>query len=394
MNIMKKNKTNPFAGIILGIIFIIGGTILLWWNEGNNVANIQKIKDISENAVDVVSDTIDSQYEGRLIATNGSLLVEDEKIEDSTFHVGLKTPVLRRVVEIYQWEEIENNNDDGTSYSYQKTWASKIIDSSNFHKSGYTNPNYMQYESQKINASSVKVGAYRLTNSQIVTLATNKTLTLDNSVIIPSGYNVSGQYITNASNLASPEIGDIRISWEYNDYKDISVLAMQSGDSFTDYISSSGKIVNRIEEGLFTKNQIIKHMQDEDNLLKWILRLTGILIISVGYILTISPITTLASYIPILGGIVGGVLSFILFLIGLIHSLLIITIAWIRFRPLLGISLLAICVGLVFIIKTLIKKQSTKKDLNIATNANAIPSQEVVSNNSVNSNINNIDNNN
>ena len=37
---MEKIK-NSFSGVILGIIFIIIGTVLLWWNEGNNVNNIK-----------------------------------------------------------------------------------------------------------------------------------------------------------------------------------------------------------------------------------------------------------------------------------------------------------------------------------------------------------------
>ncbi len=403
---MKKNKTNPFAGIIFGIILIIGGTIFLWWNEGNTVANLKKVKDVSDNAISISSDKVDSKYEGKLITTNGDLVVDDEKVEDSMFYVGVKTPILRRVVEVYQWDEDEVNGDNNNkSYNYKKVWSSNIINSSNFHDPGHDNPSYMEYENQDFTASSVKVGAYSLTNDQLDLLSTDKTLSLDSSVMLPTGFTASGQYATNSSNLSSPEIGDVRISWKYNDYKEVSVLAVQQGNSFTDYVSSSGKTVNRVDEGLLTKDQIVKNMQDEDNTLKWIFRLIGVIAISIGYILVISPITTLTSYIPILGGIIGGALTFILLLVGFIHSLLVIAVAWIRFRPLLGICLLAVCVGLIFAIRVLIKKNSSKKELdnnnlivnqnqainNTNTNENNMINQDLILNNNSNMDNSNID---
>ena len=42
-----KKIGNSIVGVIIGIICLIGGTGLLWWNEGNNVKNIKTTDEIS-----------------------------------------------------------------------------------------------------------------------------------------------------------------------------------------------------------------------------------------------------------------------------------------------------------------------------------------------------------
>ena len=91
-------------------------------------------------------------------------------------------------------------------------------------------------------------------------------------------------------------------------------------------------------------------------MLKWGLRLGGALLIILGYSAVVSLISRLASFVPILGNIVNGILGLICFLIGLVHSLIVIAIAWIRFRPVLGVCLIVVAAALVFAIMKLLKK--------------------------------------
>ena len=63
----------------------------------------------------------------------------------------------------------------------------------------------------------------------------------------------------------------------------------------------------------------------------------------IGYLSVISPLTQLLSYVPILGNAVNFVFVLTLFLLSLVHSLLVILIAWFRYRPLLSVCLLAVC---------------------------------------------------
>lgn len=356
---MNNKKTGIFGGVITGLIFLVVGTGLLWWNEGNNVKNIKTIDEISEVVIDVSSSEIDLANEGKLVATNGSFTVEDKEVVDNVFGVGNKTAILSRTVEIYEWEETEHTDEDYTRYTYDKVWKEELIDSSNF-ESGHTNPTTKLYDSELFAARKCKVGKYSLSSKQIMGLATDKTLVLK-SVKLPEGFKVNGNYITNSKDINNPQVGDLRISFTYNDWTEISVMAVINGSTFSDYVSEAGKNVNEVREGLLTSKEIIKKMQDENNMLKWILRAVGTVVLICAYLAIISPITKLASYVPILGGIVGGIIFVICCIIGLIHSLLVIAIAWIRFRPVLGIILLAVVAVLVFFLVKIIKNKKNQK---------------------------------
>ena len=370
-NLMNNNNNNNvgrksgglFGGIVIGIILLIAGTILLWWNEGNNVKNIQTVKEVSETAINVNSSLIDSKNEGKLVCTNGNLEIVDEHIYDTLNPMsGIKTAKYTKVVEMYQWDEEKHENNNRTTYSYEKKWSEKKIDSSKFYQSGHDNIGTFPSTTQSYYADNVKVGEFKLNNEQIKDLPTNATLELNSNTPVPEqGYRVYGNYITNTENPENPNIGDIRISYKYNDYKEVTVLAIQKGNTFASFVSSSGKEVNRVEGGILTISQITEKMTGENNMLKWGLRLLGAVLIIIGYIAIFSPISKLASFVPILENIVGSALSLIATLIGLVHSFLVIAVAWIRYRPVLGISLIVAAIALVITIAVLISKNKKKK---------------------------------
>ena len=342
---MKNNKNGGlFAGIIMGLLMVIGGTVFLWWNEGNNVRNIKTTDEVEKNVVEITSKSDCTQYSGQLVAVGGKFTVEDKTISDDVFQVSIHSAALDRVVEIYQWEEeTETDDDGGTTYSYNKVWHEGLIDSSNFQK-GHDNPTSTEYSSDSFYAERVRLGNYFLASSQISQMETDKDFSLtDNNVAIPDGYQGNGKYVTNSANLDKPQIGDVRISWKYNGWKEVSLIAKVSGDSFVSYTSEAGKNVNFVTEGNRTAAEMIEIMRNQDRLMKWLFRLFGFLLVFFGYLSVISPLTKLLSYVPILGNAVNFVFVLTLFLLSLVHSLLVILIAWFRYRPLLSVCLLAGC---------------------------------------------------
>ncbi len=352
-----KKIGDSFKGILGGFVFILIGIGLLWWNEGNNVKNIKTTAEMEKNYIQVSSETVDSKNEGKLIATNGNLLYEEE-LKDEIFNVSIVSPYLKRIVEVYQWQENEDTTDDTTTYNYEKVWSSELIDSSEFHQSGHDNAKSKPYEDNVLISNEVKLGAFRLPNDMITSLEANKNIsTFDTETITSLGYSVYSNYVTNSSDLANPQIGDIRISFVYPDYKEASVLATQTNDTFTDYISSAGKRVSRIKDGIHTGEELIKIIETENKILKWVLRLLGVILCVSGVAAIFKPISTISNFVPILGGLVNSAVGLVSLVIGLIISLVVIAIAWIAFRPVVGISLLAVAAVLVFF---LIKKKKTK----------------------------------
>jgi Transmembrane protein 43 len=79
----------------------------------------------------------------------------------------------------------------------------------------------------------------------------------------------------------------------------------------------------------------------------WVLRGVGTLLMVVGFVIFLAPLSTLASVIPILGDLVGGAVTLVSVAIGVPLSILVIAFAWLTFRPLIGggLILVALAVG-------------------------------------------------
>ena len=364
---MSKKKS---GGLLVGIILIIIGSIFLVKNEGNNVKNIKIVDEIKKNAIAVTSDTIDQANDGKLVATSGTIVVEDESVIDYAFNIAYKTPILKRNVEVYEWEEEKNTDDDNnTTYTYNKVWSSEINDSSKFNDGTYSNPTFKSLDDEIYIANNVRVGLFYLSVSQKQSLSASKTLNLSNQTIEMYGYKIVDNYITNSEDFSNPQIGDIRIYYTYNDYSNASVLAKQISNTFDNYVSNSGKVINRVFEGNLTLNEMISRIQDENNIMKWIARVVGAFIIITGYLSLLSGLKKLSEVIPFIGKIVSKVLSLIGTLIGIIQSLIIIVISWFAYRPILSIVLLIIIAVLIVIIVILVNK-SKEKQVTVNENIN------------------------
>lgn len=356
-----KKIGDSFGGIIIGIVMVIVGIGLLWWNEGNNVKNIKTTAELEDNYVDVKSDSISPKNEGKLVAVSGKL-INDAELVDDKFNITIKTPLMKRIVEVFQWEEKEESDDnDNKRYIYSKVWSDDLIDSSEFHDAGHDNPANKLYDNKTFTSDDVKVGAFSLTNAQINKLSTKGSFNDFNEESISSlSLKTSGSYITNSDDIDNPKVGDVRISFKYNDSSEISILAVQSGKSFKAFTSKAGKSVNKVVDGSLSGKEIIEDIKSEDNFLKWGLRGVGALLCIIGFVAILSPISTITGFIPILGSVVGAAVGLVSFALGLSLSLIVIAIAWIRFRPVLGISLLAIAtILIIFLIMKSKKNQSS-----------------------------------
>ncbi len=355
-----KRVGNAFSGVLGGILLIIIGVVLLWWNEGNNVRNIKTTAEMEKIVVDVKSDKVDSKNEGKLIATSGDLINEQEMF-DETFNVKAKTPIMKRIVEVYQWEEDSTTDDEGhTTYTYDKKWSSRIIDSGNFHDKKKVNPKTKPYEDKVFASDDVKVGAFSLSSNQIQRLSTKSNYDgFDTQKAEELKLNISGKYLTTSKDLDHPEIGDVRIEFVFNSSSEVSVLAVQAGTTFTDYVSSYDKSVNRVMDGTHSGVEMINVIKKENNFLKWILRLVGVLLLVFGFGAILKPISAISSFVPILGNIVGAAVGLVSLLLGLALGMVIIAVAWIRFRPVLGITLLVIAVALIVLL--ILRGKKSKK---------------------------------
>ncbi|MBR3362334.1 MAG: hypothetical protein IKG40_00230 [Bacilli bacterium] len=354
---MKKGNS-----IVGGLIILILGVCLLWWNEGNNVKNLQSVSEGLKNYTDISASKIDNKYDGKLVATHGKLKVEGN-ISDDEFAVSSNSAALYRKVEMFQWTEDCDSDDNCT---YKKEWDDTLIDSSNFEKQGYTNPESMPYESEKFLSESAMIGAFTLPSKLVDRLSTKKKLK-DLKAESASSHGMTlteNNFYTNVKEN-TPQVGDIRISFYENNAKDVSVLAEQSDDTFKIYKTKKGKDLFRIFEDNYDGADMLDLISKQNNFTKWLFRILGILAIMLGISSLFTPLTVIADKVPILGNIVNGATGLVSFILGLSISLIVIAIAWFRFRPLLSIILAIVVAGLVIGLNVYSKNKSVEKDSNI-----------------------------
>lgn len=365
-----KSIGNAIKGFFFGFILVIGGIGLLWFNESNNVKNIKAVEEGRKEAADVVSSPVDSKNEGKLVNVNGEVNVVSEITKDATFNIGIKTAKLLRKVEMFQWEENDDNEDSegNTIYTYNKVWSEKIIDSFFFEDSvKYANPEIKPFDTESILADEVKIGDFKISDSQKEMFNTKKQLSNLEGVTLPTGYTLNGSYITDTVVGAPEMIGDIRISYSYNDSEKASMLGMQQGDTLVSYKTKSNKNISMLEEGIHSASEMLDIMETQNNTLKWILRAVGYVLIILGFSLILGPIDMLARFVPFFGGIIGGITFLIAILLGSTIATLTIALAWIVFRPLLGGGLIVVSLVLGFLFVKYVKGKKDVIPANIET---------------------------
>jgi len=358
-----------FKGIIVGLILFIAAFPLLFWNEGRAVKRYKTLKEGSGAVISIAVDSVNSENEGKLVHVAGTAKTADT-LEDNVFGISSNSIKLRRNVEMYQWKEktitkkkkkIGGGTKTTKTYSYSKIWSERVIDSTNFKKpEGHENPGQMLYESTEKVATVVNLGVFELSPSLVGKIGGYSVLpvessTLENNPELEGLKVVSGKYYKGA-NPSSPRIGDLKILFEVVNNTDVSLISAQSGNTFKPYQTEAGGTIELLEMGNHSAKEMFKNAQNSNVILTWILRLVGFLMMFIGLSMMFKVLSVIADVLPILGSIVSAGTGIIAFLIALVFASLTIAIAWIVYRPLLGILLIVIVVVVVFVIGKKLKK--------------------------------------
>ena len=276
---------------------------------------------------------------------------------------------LRRVVEMYQWQENKDSEtreklgggtETVTTYTYRKIWSIELIDSSRFHKDGHFNPSSMPFEGDTFIAEPVILGEFTLSSNLVGNLNDYQHLPISTETFDVSQkqsqlsdrkihYNYGNYYV--GEDPAYPQIGNLRIKFEIVLPTTISIIAKQSESSLKAYTTKAGGSIELFEYGVVDAQTMFKHAQKLNTIKTWLLRLVGFLMMFLGLILIFSVFKILAAVIPILGNIVELLNLFVSFILATVLSLMTIALAWLYYRPLLGITLIVIAVGLLFLLK-------------------------------------------
>ncbi len=402
---------NSLGGIGMGLLLFIAATALLWWNEGRAVKTDKMLNEAQGVTVEMESvSKINPEYDGELVHASAVATTNDSLV-DKDFGIGATAISLRRRVEYYQWVEhsktetrdkLGGKQEQVTTYTYSKEWVGSPVESSSFHDPAYQNKNYVLYtaENQDQWAENVSFGAYKLNEGQIrsiraqepVVLAiddqnmqawdksckdiyikyngagalkqqtTAQTAAVSDSVktvvadSIPQENKKDYDFVHQAGNVLyfgqsanSPQVGDMRITFEKTVPAMVTIIAKVSGDTFKDYKAKNGKKFSTLRMGKQDVDEIYDSEHSANNITLWLFRIVGVILVISGLKGIFGILETILKVVPFIANIVGWGVGMVCSVVGVVWSLIVIAIAWLFYRPLLGIGLLALAGFLIWV---------------------------------------------
>lgn len=396
---------SSIKGVITGLIIFVLAFPLLFWNEGRAVKRAKALDEGAGLVQTIPAETVDSQMNGKLVHMTG-MATTTETLTDGPFGVTVTGIKLIREVEMYQWEEsssskskkkLGGSKETKTTYSYKKVWSNNVIDSSNFKVGdGHQNPGAMPFESQTLKASDVTLGAYKLNPAQINSIGNAKPLpikevpeslkakailsgqglymgvkdrnkTVSAPVVVPMPSMDPSMTNPNApvaatptptpapvvkpeANPADPQIGDVRVTFKVVEPQTVSLVAKLNGNTFEPYVTSNGGDILLTKTGTHSAANMFAAAQSANTMLTWGLRVLGFFLMFIGLNMIFKPMSVLGDVVPFIGSLIGMGTSLVSFLISFVCSLITIAIAWIFYRPVLGVILLVLAGAGIFLI--------------------------------------------
>src|SRR5262249_27259564 len=157
---------------------------------------------------------------------------------------------------------------------------------------------------------------------------------------------VAGGRFYQGPDPSEPRVGDVRIEFRVTRPMTVSVIAKQVGDTFEPYPTQAGKGIELIKSGTHSAEAMFAAEMEANRGLTWGLRLVGFLLMAVGIFLVVRPLAVVMDVLPFLGDLTSLALGIMATLIALGLSLVTIAIAWVFYRPLVAVGLLAVGGGL------------------------------------------------
>ena len=396
---------NSFRSIGTGFMLFIVATALLWWNEGRAVKTDKMLNEAEGAYVEMENpNKKDASLDGELVCATALATTEDS-LSDKQYGIGAKAISLTRKVEYYQYvEEAKEKKEDKlggkevttTTYTYSQEWTSQPVQSGKFHDPAYQDKNFVltTIEPEEQWAETVCFGAYKLPESLFHRIGSAEPVELDaiDSMQIVKWnkemqqvvarqiggktdslklVHVNGNEIYYGYSSSSPNVGDVRVTFEKVVPAKVTVMAVVDGDTFKAYKAKNGKRFQTLVMGKKTAGEIFESEHAANNMWLWALRILGVILVIGGLKGIFGFLETILKVVPFIANIFGWGVGLVCTVVGVVWSLIIIALAWLFYRPLIGIALLAIAGFLIWIFA--FKGKDKLKELAAKANKKAEP---------------------
>ncbi|OCH99018.1 hypothetical protein A8135_09730 [Legionella jamestowniensis] len=354
---------DAFLGVVGGILLIVAAIILAFWNESHGLHTAQSLREAQRILISVPNAPVNPQNNLRVVYTSGLATTKDI-LSDPLLGISQNAIGLHRRVEMYQWKQNQETKTESqlggsekqtTTYTYQKVWSTRLIDSTKFkYQENHNNPAAMPIESMQWYAKTVTVGEFQLPFDLVTKISETQALDLEkvNTTALQNKLDIPVRYINNqlygGKDYKNPQIGDVRISLIATLPQTVSIIGQQTGNTLQAYMAKAGQPVLLLVSGQQSPEQMIQEALTENRLFTWILRGVSLLMMIAGFSLMLKPIVVLADVVPVLGSIAGFGTGLIAFICGLVLWTIVTAIAWFAIRPWWSAGLLFVSFAFIY----------------------------------------------
>jgi len=230
--VTDKKLKSPLKRALIGIVSLI---------IGSTIACVGYFMFSGDSVTIISPDKIDPQNNGNLVYLVGSL--STQKITEPLFKFTIDGLQLKRIVEVYQWNQIAQDK------PYEKKWSSTLIPNTPTSQAkGWINPSTLLIDSLDTPPKIAKltIGQYTIPEAMAKKLFEEKDYDISQEK-----YNALSKEAKDAFKLyqgklyfgldpTSPQIGDIKINFKLIGGSVVTILARQNGKALSPYNGSEG----------------------------------------------------------------------------------------------------------------------------------------------------------
>jgi hypothetical protein len=351
---------SAFGGVLTGLALIVASVCLLAWNEGRSVQSIRANKEGATTVTAVSPDRIAPANEGRLIHVTAPAAAEGQRA-DAALDVSAEGLLLSRKVEYFHWVETSRSEartrlgggeETVTTYSYDRRWTPTPQDSTGYQQAAaHQNPS-PAIKDAAFHAEQARLGAFTVDRAVLDQVSADQPLgateaqatTASTALSRPVRVQNGALYV--GANPAAPQVGDMRISYLVAPQNQVlSIVGAQAGETIRPYATKAGSPILMVRKGTASADEMFEQAKAANQTLGWILRGVGVAVSIAAFGMVLAPLGVLVDVVPLFGSIVRMGTGLVAGAAGLIVSALVIASAWIVYRPLLGVALIAVAAG-------------------------------------------------
>lgn len=360
-------------GVLVGLGLLLAMLMLLFWNEGRAVKTARGLSQGASDLVMASPQQVDPALEGKLVYLVGEPLAP-VPLHDT--HTGVSAPGLRlqRKVEMYQWVQDSQSKQEvalggtqttTTQYSYNAQWSEQAVDSSRFEQAAqYSNP-AMALRGESFLAEGVQLGSWTLDAPVLGQLGAGQAYPVSQYDLVALQHAIGPQLpvqlvdgqIHVGANPQAPAVGDYRISYSLVPVQALSIIGRQTGHGIRPWQADSGSQVLMVQTGVLAAEQMFSQAHSGNSSMTWIFRALGTLLLVIAINMVLGPLSVAASVLPVLSRVLAMGTGLIATCVGVALSVFTMALAWIFYRPLLALAIIAVGIALVAAVVKLIGKR-------------------------------------